>query len=58
VWVADRLSTNGTVVERHGAPDLVLEPGVATVVPAGTRVRFGGRWVVVSLASDRATARA
>lgn len=41
-WVTDLHSTNGVhIIDSHG--ERRLDPGVSTVVPPGTTVRFGER---------------
>lgn len=46
VWVADRHSTNGTVLVRDGGRHPLL-PGVATAVRLGDRLELGDRAVIV-----------
>lgn len=48
-WIADRHSTNGTLLVRDGGR-IPLAPGVATGLRAGDRLEFGDRSAVVSAA--------
>lgn len=41
LWVADRFSSNGTVVRRPGEAGLRCEPGRRVLVPRGSRVEIG-----------------
>jgi hypothetical protein len=41
LWVADRFSSNGTVVRRPGEDGLRCEPGRRVLVPRGSRVEIG-----------------
>ncbi|GGI47808.1 hypothetical protein BCL57_002519 [Agromyces flavus] len=41
LWVADRFSSNGTVVRRPGEDGLRCEPGRRVQVPRGSRVEIG-----------------
>lgn len=41
LWVADRFSSNGTVVRRPGEGGLRCEPGRRVLVPRGSRVEIG-----------------
>ncbi|MGR0220334.1 FHA domain-containing protein [Agromyces sp. ZXT2-6] len=41
LWVADRFSSNGTVVRRPGEGGVRCEPGRRMLVPRGSRVEIG-----------------
>lgn len=41
LWVADRFSSNGTVVRRPGEGGVRCEPGRRVLVPRGSRVEIG-----------------
>ena len=41
LWVADRFSSNGTVVRRPGEEGVRCEPGRRMLVPRGSRVEIG-----------------
>ena len=41
LWIADRFSSNGTVVRRPGEPGLRCEPGRRVLVPRGSLVEIG-----------------
>lgn len=41
LWIADRFSSNGTVVRRPGEEGLRCEPGRRMLVPRGSRVEIG-----------------
>lgn len=41
LWVADRFSSNGTVVRRPGESGVRCEPGRRVLVPRGSRVEIG-----------------
>jgi hypothetical protein len=41
LWVADRFSSNGTVVRRPGEGGIRCEPGRRVLVPRGSRVEIG-----------------
>jgi hypothetical protein len=41
LWIADRFSSNGTVVRRPGEAGLRCEPGRRVLVPRGSRVEIG-----------------
>jgi hypothetical protein len=43
LWFLDRYSTNGTAMVPPGAGRIALQPGVRTVVPAGSEVWIGRR---------------
>ncbi|WP_022893904.1 RDD family protein [Agromyces subbeticus] len=47
-WVIDRDSRNGTAVSPIGGRPQLIEPGVRTPVPAGSRVTLGGRSFIVT----------
>ena len=41
LWIADRFSSNGTVVRRPGEPGVRCEPGRRVLVPRGSMVEIG-----------------
>lgn len=41
LWIADRFSSNGTVVRRPGDAGIRCEPGRRVLVPRGSRVEIG-----------------
>lgn len=47
-WIADRFSSNGTVVRRPGELGLRCEPGRRVLVPRGSRVEIGEQAFTVS----------
>jgi hypothetical protein len=56
-WVADRHSTNGTVLVMPDGDRTTLEPGVRTTVPPEAGVEFGNRRVTVAPAPVAKAAR-
>lgn len=48
LWVADRFSSNGTVVRRPGEGGVRCEPGRRVLVPRGSRVEIGEQAFTVS----------
>jgi hypothetical protein len=48
LWVADRFSSNGTVVRRPGEDGVRCEPGRRVLVPRGSRVEIGEQAFTVS----------
>ncbi|MBN9141709.1 MAG: zinc ribbon domain-containing protein [Micrococcales bacterium] len=47
-WVADRYSTNGTVIRQPDAPVVRCEPGKRYMIARGSRVEIGEQFFVVS----------
>ncbi|RQP12318.1 MAG: FHA domain-containing protein [Microbacteriaceae bacterium] len=47
-WVADRYSTNGTVIRQPDAPPVRCEPGKRYMIARGSRVEIGEQFFVVS----------
>lgn len=53
IWIADRASRNGTVVELPGGATTQLDPGVRMTLPVGARVIVGGRSFSVPAEPER-----
>lgn len=47
-WVADRYSTNGTMIRQPDSPALRCEPGKRYMIARGSRVEIGEQFFVVS----------